>query len=83
MSSYCLNCRISNESKNPKVSKTKNGRMVLLSSAVFVSKKLRFINPIQDGKEGGGGVVECEMTLFQFFPCNFYKIRKKPQKLSC
>ena len=44
MLSYCLKCRKNTESKNPKVVKTKNGRMMQLSnSAVCDSKKSRFI----------------------------------------
>ena len=36
---------------------------------------LRYVfNPIQDG--------EAKMIRYQFFPCNFYKPRKQPQKLS-
>ena len=44
MLSYCLKCRKNTESKNPKVVKTKNGRIMLLSKcAVCDSKKLKFI----------------------------------------
>ena len=44
MSSYCLKCRQNTESKNPKVVKTKNGRIMLLSNcAVSNSKKSRFV----------------------------------------
>ena len=44
MSSYCLKCRKNTESKNPKVAKTKNGRIMLLSKcAVCDSKKSKFI----------------------------------------
>ena len=44
MSSYCLKCRKNTESKNPKVVKTKNGRIMLLSKcAVCDSKKSKFI----------------------------------------
>ena len=44
MSSYCLNCRKNTESKNPKVVKTKNGRIILLSKcAVCNSKKTKSI----------------------------------------
>ena len=40
MLSYCLKCRKNTESKNPKVVKTKNGRiMLLLKCAVCDSKK--------------------------------------------
>ena len=44
MLSYCLKCRKNAESKNQKVAKTKNGRMMLTSNcAVCGSKKSRFI----------------------------------------
>ena len=40
---YCLKCRKNTESKNPKVVKTKKGRIMLLSKcAVCNSKKLKF-----------------------------------------
>ena len=39
MLSYCLKCRKNTESKNPKVVRTKNGIIMLLSKfAVFNSK---------------------------------------------
>ena len=41
LSHYCLNCRKNTQSKNPKVERTKNGRIMLLSKyAVCDSKKL-------------------------------------------
>ena len=41
---YCLKCRKNAKSKNPKVAKTKNGRIMLLSKfAVWDSKKSKFI----------------------------------------
>ena len=44
MLSYCLKCRKNTESKNPKIVKTKNGRIMILSNcAVCNSKKARFI----------------------------------------
>ena len=44
MLSYCLTCRKNTESKSPKVARTKNGRIILLSKcAVYDSKKLKFI----------------------------------------
>ena len=50
MLSYCLKCRKNAESKNQKVAKTKNGRMMLTSNcAVCGSKKSRFIKE-QEGK---------------------------------
>ena len=40
----CLKCRKNTVSKNPKVAKTKNGRIMLLSKwAVCDSKKSKFI----------------------------------------
>ena len=66
MKSYCLKCRENTENIKPRVSKTSNGRtMVLSKCAICNSKKSRFIrnkeakgllsnlgvNPIQD--EGG------------------------------
>ena len=44
MPSYCLKCRKNTESINPRVSKTNNGKtMILLKCAIYGSKKLRFI----------------------------------------
>ena len=44
MLSYCLKCRKNTESKNPKVVKTKNGRIMITSNcAVCGSKNLRLI----------------------------------------
>ena len=44
MLSYCLKCSKNTESKNPKLVKTKNGRIILLSKcAMWYSKKSRFI----------------------------------------
>ena len=44
MLSYCLKCRKNTESKNLKVPRTKNGRIMLLSKcAVCDSKKSKFI----------------------------------------
>ena len=41
---YCLKCTKNTETKNPKVSRTKNGRIMLLSNyAVYDSKKSKFI----------------------------------------
>ena len=43
MLSFCLKCRKNTESKNPKVTSTKNGRIMLLSEfAVRDSKKSNF-----------------------------------------
>ena len=41
MLSYCLKCRKNTESKNPKLTRTKNGRIMLLSECSMCdSKKL-------------------------------------------
>ena len=44
MKSYCLKCRKNTENINPRVSKTTNGRtMVLSKCAICDSKKSRFV----------------------------------------
>ena len=44
MLSFCLKCRKNTKSKNPKVAKPKNGRIMLLSKCeVCNSKKSKFI----------------------------------------
>ena len=44
MKSYCLKCRKNTENVNPRVSKTSNGRTMILSKfAIYNSKKSRFI----------------------------------------
>ena len=44
MKSYCLKCRKDTENINPRISKTTNGRtMVLSKCAICSSKKSRFI----------------------------------------
>ena len=43
MLSHCLKCRKCTESKNPKVVRTKNGRMFLSKCEVCNSKKSKFI----------------------------------------
>ena len=44
MKSYCLKCRKNTENINPRVSKTNNGRtMVLSKCAICDNKKSRFI----------------------------------------
>ena len=48
MPSLYLKCRKNTESKNPKVVKTKNGRIMLLSKcALCNSKKMKFIKEQQ------------------------------------
>ena len=47
MLSHCLNCRKNTESKNQKVVKTKNGRIMLLSKcSVCNSKKSKFLKKL-------------------------------------
>ena len=49
MLSYCLKCTGNTESRNPKVVKTKTGRIMLLSNrAVHDCKKLTFIKNQED-----------------------------------
>ena len=44
MKSYCLRCRKDTENTNPKMSKTSNGRTILLSNcAICGGKKSKFI----------------------------------------
>ena len=44
MKSYCLKCRNDTENLNPKISKTSNGRKMVLSKyAIWNSKKTGFI----------------------------------------
>ena len=44
LSHYCLKCRKNTESKNPKVARTKNGRITPFSKCeVSDSKKSKFI----------------------------------------
>ena len=44
MKSYCLKCRKNTENINPRVSKTSNGRTMILSKcAICGSKKSRFV----------------------------------------
>ena len=51
MLSYCLKCRKNTENKNPKIVRTKNGRIMLLSKcSARNSKKSKFLK----AKEGKG-----------------------------
>ena len=48
MLSFCLKCKKNTESINPKVSKTTNGKAIILSTcAIYGSKKLKFIKDQQ------------------------------------
>ena len=51
MLSYCLKCKKNTESINPKVLKTTNGKMIILSKcAICSSKKSKFIK--EQGAKG-------------------------------
>ena len=41
LSYYCLICRKNTESKNPKVAKTKNGRIIFYQNVMCVIVKIR------------------------------------------
>ena len=48
MLSYCLKCKKNTESINPKVSKTTNGKTMILSKcAIYDSKRSKFIKEQQ------------------------------------
>ena len=50
MLSYCLKCRKNTESKNPKITKKKRGKPLLLSKcAIWASRKSRFFKE-QEGR---------------------------------
>ena len=45
MKTYCIVCKKDTENKNPKLFKTKNGRIILKSTcSVCNNKKIRFIS---------------------------------------
>ena len=48
---YCLKCKKNTESKNPKVVRTKNGRIMLLPNCLVCnSKKSEFIKEQEAGR---------------------------------
>ena len=50
MLSYCLKCRKNTKYKNPKIARTKNGRIMLLSKcAVCDNNKSKFIKEQEAG----------------------------------
>ena len=60
MLSYCLKCKTDTKCENPKVSKTNNGRIMLLSKcAVGNSKKSRFI------KEQQASRLQCLWAIYK------------------
>ena len=49
MKTYCIACKKDTDNKNPKVIKTKNGKLILKSTcSVCNNKKSRFISKIND-----------------------------------
>ena len=64
---YCLKCKRIKDSKNPKIIKTKNERvMVLLSCLVWNSKKSRFIK-----EQKGSGLWSSFLLAISNFISNF------------
>ena len=51
MKSYCLKCRKDTENINPKVSKTSNGRTMLLSKCALCNKKNQDLLKIKKQKD--------------------------------
>ena len=57
MLSYCLRCRRNTESKNLKVTRTKNGRIILLlKCGAYDNKKTKFIKQQEASGLGIQGV---------------------------
>ena len=50
MKSYCLKCRKDTETINPRVSKTSNGRTMVLSKCAMCGSKKSRSNKNQEGK---------------------------------
>ena len=50
MKSYCLKCRKDTENINPKVSKTSNGRTMVLSKCTICNSKKSRFNKNQEAK---------------------------------
>ena len=63
MLSYCVKCRKNTETKNPKVVRTKNGRIMLLSKcAVCTSKKSKFLKE-QEAKGLWGALLGAKISI--------------------
>ena len=63
MLSYCVKCRKNTETKNQKVVRTKNGRIMLLSKcAVCTSKKLKFLKE-QEAKGLSGALLGAKISI--------------------
>ena len=68
MFSYCLKCRKNTESKNPKVVRTKNGRIMPLSRcAVCNSKKSKFFKE-QEGRELSSNLLDVKVPIISDIP---------------
>ena len=68
MFSYCLKCRKNTESKNPKVVRTKNGRIMLLSNCVVSDgKKSKFIKE-QEATGLLGNSLGAEISILDYIP---------------
>ena len=63
MLSYSLKCRKNTESKNPKVVRTKNGRIMILSKfSICNSKKMKFIKE-QEAKVLSGNFLGAKIPI--------------------
>ena len=68
MLSYCLKCRKNIESKNPKIVRTKNGRIMLSSiCAMCSSKKSKFIKK-QEAKGLLGNLLGAKILILGDIP---------------
>ena len=66
--SYCLKCRKNTESKNPKLVRTKNGKIMLLSTCpVCNSKKSKFIKE-QEAKGLLGNLLGAKIPILGDIP---------------
>ena len=50
MKSYCLKCRKNNENINPRVSKTSNGKAMVLWKCAICNRKKSWFNKNQEAK---------------------------------
>ena len=68
MFSYCLKCRKNTESKNPKVVRTKNGRIMLLSNCVVCDGKKSKFSKEQEAKGLLGNSLGAEISILGYIP---------------
>ena len=65
MLSYCLKCRKNTENKNPKLSRTKNRRIMLLSKCVVCdSKNLKLIKEQEASGLLSSLVIKTPLSIF-------------------